>query len=234
MSASSQPAQGRRQAFLPRCGIVHPSGYLSDFKLPSILPSLGSQDRSEIAMVRLVALVESHSPVVGVESDIIGEDGPLFQIPQQWRVQRGGFFQSFEGSRETTGSPEDFRMVEQGAEGRHRIMTRTSNPPGGWRIKQSQMLRKSTRDCDRIHRDTRRVHFSRDYFRQYSLAVKSIDRSASLQSGRQHQEEGEPPFKRLAIGRRQKEGELCALDRDGFGGFRHRQSVTFPNSFSNT
>lgn len=212
---------------------MHPTGYFADFKLPSILPSLVSQDRSEIAMVQLVALVEAQRPVVGVESDIIGEDGPLIQIPQHCRVQRWGFFQSFEGSRETTGSPEDFRMVEQGAESRHRIMTRSSNPPGGGGIKQSQMLRKSAGDRDRIHRVTRRVHFSCDHFRQYSLAVKCIDRTMSLQSGRQHQEEGELSFKGQAIGRRQKQGELAPFDRDGFSGFRHRQFVTFPNSFSN-
>lgn len=236
MSPPRKPAERGADSLLPRADLLGPSGHSTDLKLNPVFPAFGTEDCSEISMIRLIALVEADRSIVEEDATARREGLPLFEIEKHWRVGRRCSLHSLERGRKTARGTEKFWMIEQCAKRGHSGMTRSSDPTSRRRVQHSEVTRKYGGDCNRINRIGLSCHsfdFRHDHLRQHTFFVQFSDRLLGLQSRGQHHQNGKFPDWSPAVSPRQEHRNLFSSNCDCFSGFQHRPSVPFPNAFSN-
>ena len=236
MSPPRKPAERGADSLLPRADLLGPSGHSTDLKLNPVFPAFGTEDCSEISMIRLIAFVEADRSIVEEDATARREGLPLFEMEKHWRVGRRRSLHSLERGRKTVRGTEKIRMIEQCAKRGHSGMTRSSDPTSRRRVQHSEVTRKYGGDRNRINGigvSFQSFDFRHDHFRQHTFFMKRVYCFLGLQSRGQHQHHGKFPDWSLAVRSRQEHRDLFSSNCDCFSGFQHRPSVPFPNAFSN-
>lgn len=175
MSANSQPLQGRAQPLLPRSQVMRSARYPRNSELPFFLPSLGTKDRSKVAVVRFVTFIQPNCSVVEVEAAALGQSATILEFPQHWGMEGRCSLNSFKGARKTRSCPEEIGMIESCAQGNDGAVTSAADPASPGRFQQAKSLFELPENCDRIEFRKISADQGYDHLRENSLGVQPVN-----------------------------------------------------------
>lgn len=193
----------------------------------AIYPSLLAQDGSEIAVVRLVALVEADCTMVGIESHPFRQSRPNFQIPEYRGVEWRRPLDSLKGRGKTYRRAEEIRVIKEGPDRRHPRMSRSHNPTGRRIFKERRSFGDFRQQGRGIVNSRTPRNESRDHLWENSFRMQWCGPLPGMQSPVEHQQQG-MPLHASPVGKRH--AHRRPID---FNQLFHTSAVADPVSFTN-